>query len=159
MKPRHTVLPAPAETSARHWTVDLADKGVHLFRTPYYGVGSEILDWINTHHVDPAADTRTLQQKTAQLLPLFGAVFGACWHHREMELEATPPSKLTAEALHAYGLAVIAEMEDADYTLPELFDLWSAVKPEFDRRISAVYVLGAAKRDFSSPPRAASTSN
>jgi hypothetical protein len=159
MKPRALPLPEPPKTSARYWTIGLPEKGPHLFRSPYFGVGSAILNWISGHYVDPATDTRSLQQKTADLLPLFGTVLGVCWCHREQELDTAPPADLTAEALTAYGRTVVAELEDADYTLPELFELWQYAKPEFDRRISVVAVLGAAKRDFSSPPRDGSTSS
>jgi hypothetical protein len=158
MKPTKAPRVIP-EGSRQYWSLDLTGKGAHHFKAPYYGVGHALLQFAARYHVDPATDTRTLEAKVVAMLPCMGAVIGACWRHRGLDLDAVLPlADLTSDALAAYGVAVAQELQDADYDLLDLLDLFNAVQPEITRRQDIVE-MAARHATFTPPPQDASTTS
>jgi hypothetical protein len=111
------------------------------------------------YHVDPETDTRSVQERSVTMLPYVGAVVGACWRHRGLDLDTPfPLASLTPDALEAYGRAVAEELQDADYDLLDLLDLLNAVLPEVTHRQSLVE-MAAQRASFTAPPPVDSTSS
>lgn len=158
MKARPAPLAQPPAGSPRYWTVEVTGKGAHLFRAPYYGHGQALFALAPRFHVPAESDTRTSQERAVAMLPYMGAAIGLCWHHRGCDLETVPPTNPTPEALEAYGNRVAEELQDADYDLLDILNLFGEVMPEITRRQSLVE-MAARRADFSLPPPAASTSN
>lgn len=136
MTPRQTALPVP--TAQRYWVVAVDVRGDHYFRHPYYGQAAAMLAFVRSASVDPETDTRTDHQRIMDSLPAAGVVIGGCWHHRGLELAARFPADPTPEALRAYGIAVIDEMQDHDYTTLDVLDLFNACVPELNKRQSII---------------------
>lgn len=158
MKPRLKPIVIP-ETSSRYWVVQHALKGGHHFKHPYYGVGAQLLVLSNRFYVDPATDERPVQEKAVHMLPYNGAVIGACWSHKNYELESVfPLGQITDENLLAYGRSVVEELQEQDYSLLDIIDLFGSVMGEMVKRQSLVE-MAQDRVGFSAPPSASSTSN
>jgi hypothetical protein len=111
------------------------------------------------YHADPATETRSVQEQSVAMLPYVGAVVGACWRHRGLDLDTPfPLANPTPDALEAYGRAVAEELQDADYDLLDLLDLLNATLPEITHRQSLLE-MAARRASFTAPPPAASTSS
>jgi hypothetical protein len=147
------------EGSRQYWSTDIEGKGAHHFKAPYYGVGQALLQLSARYHVDPATETRSVEAKVVAMLPYMGAVIGACWRHRGLELDSVLPlASLTPDALEAYGNAVAEELQDAEYDLLDLLGLFNAVLPEVTKRQDIVE-MAARRASITAPPPAASTSS
>lgn len=157
MKPRPAALVIP-EGSRQHFCVALGEKGQHHFKAPYYGVGGAVLALAAKYYVDPKTDTRTAQAKTEHMLPFMGAVIGACWRHRGLDLETPTPKDLSVASLTAYGVTVTEEMQDADYDLLHLMELFNQVLPEVAKRQS-ILAMAEERAGFSVPPKEDSISS
>lgn len=147
------------EGSRQYWSADLDGRGAHHFKAPYYGVAHALLQMSARYHVDPEADTRTVTEKCVAMLPYMGAVVGACWRHRGLDLDAVLPlATLTSDALASYGQAVAEELQDNDYDLLDILNLFNAVLPEITRRQDIVQ-MAAQRASFTAPPQESSTSS
>jgi len=148
MKPRLKPLLAPSGNS-RYWTVDAPGKGPHVFRAPYYGVGACLLEAMSKHARDPEEeDTRSLQVKSMDILPVAGMVLGACWYHSGHELETVLDLKnLTPASLEDYGVAVAEELQEAGYNILDILDLFGKVTPELSNRQS-ILLMAQARASF-----------
>lgn len=157
MKARPTPLTLPE--SRQFWSHEVPGRGAHHFRAPYYGVGQALFQLATRYHVDPATDDRSSQERSVAMLPYMGAVIGACWRHRGIELEAALPlTGLTPDALEAYGSRVAEELQDADYNLLDILQIFGAIMPEVTRRHSLVE-MAAERARFTEPPRDGSISS
>lgn len=152
MKPLKTARTVPA--SRQYWMTVLSGKGEHHFKHPYYGIGASVLALSAKYYVDPEVDARSLDQKAVSLLPFVGAVLGVTWWHRGLELETVyPMTSASPETLEAYGVKVAQELQDSDYDLLELLDLFGQVMPEFSKHQSLVE-MASARAAFTQPPKA-----
>lgn len=104
-----------ASPPARQWSVDLGPAGVVAFRFPGHAVAGRIQKHVAAS--TPRAEAGTMAWVT-EALPMAGVVLGACWADTTHPL-ATPwptrpvdPAAIHADTLTAYGLAVVAELED-----------------------------------------------
>ena len=123
MQPRDTTLPVP--TSQRYWSADLGAAGLHHFRFPYYGLASQLLKLSYEFRVD-LADLPNNMDKSLLQFPLYGAIIGACWHHRAIELSTPPLPPTTADLakLKEYGVQVMDELQD-EYDIFQLLELFN----------------------------------
>lgn len=157
MKPRQTPVTAPPNSS-RYWTTDVPGQGEHVWRHPFYGVGSKLLTYAKAGHVDPEEDTRSPQDRYADLLPVAGTFLGFCWWHPTMVLDAPTPTVYDHATLTAYGLAVAEELQEAGWTMLDIVTGFGAVMEEFNRRQSLVAQAEQRARFFA-PPMEDSTSS
>jgi hypothetical protein len=142
------------EGSRQYWSADIDGKGAHHFKAPYYGVGQAVLQLAARYPI--GAPT---QDWIIATLPYMGAVIGACWCHRGLDLVAVIPlAGLTPDALGTYGNAVAEELQDADYDLLDILNLFNAVLPEVTKRQDIVE-MAARRASFTAPPPGASTSS
>lgn len=157
MKPLKT--PRVIPETRQYWKTQLEGKGDHHFKHPYYGIGTSVLSLSAKYHVDPETDKRGIQEKAVSMLPFAGAVIGVCWRHRGLDLETVyPMNSVTPEALEEYGIKVIEELQDSDYDLLEIIDLFGSVMPEFIKRQSLVE-MASARASFTEPPKEGSISS
>ena len=128
--------PSPLITpdSPRYWTVDVPGRGLHTFRTPYFGIATACLQVLA--EAPPVAKQPELPEKpTSEQLaeagrislatlttavPYAGLLVGACWAHPAFALQAVMPADLMGGPLLAYGHAVAEELQDADYSMLDL---------------------------------------
>ncbi len=151
MKPRPVPLDAPATN--RYWSTS-DPRGLHHWRAPYFGVGTQLMLMAGAH----ASDADSVQQSVMDRLPFYAAILGACWWHREQALVATFPAQLTEATLTAYGHAVAEELQEADYTLLDILDLFATVLPAMRARVSIIDAA-QARADFSPARTVVSTSS
>lgn len=158
MKPLKSPRVIPT-SSRQYWSVDLSGKGIHHFKHPYYGIGSSVSLLSGKYRTDPESTTVTAQEQSVNMLPFIGAMLGVSWCHRALELETPYPLKnVSIEALEEYGTDVIQELQDADYNLLEILDMFGMVAPEFIKRQSLVE-LAMARVAFTEPLKVDSISN
>jgi hypothetical protein len=154
MRPTKTPRVIP-EGSRQYWSADIEGKGTHHFKAPYYGVGHALLQFAARYPISP----EPTEAWCVATLPYMGAVIGACWRHRGLDLDAVLPlASLTPDALEAYGNAVAEELQDADYDLLDILNLFNAVLPEVTKRQDIVE-MAARRASFTAPPPGASTSS
>lgn len=150
--------PAQAGASSRYWTVDVAGKGLHLCRHPYYGVGAAVVSTMTEHaKAAPDPDTRDEERKALDLLPMAGLLIGSTWHHVTQELETRLPlGDLSASSLTEYGHAVADELQEAGYDLLTMLEMFAAIAPEMNRRQSLI-AQAVERSSFSEAPTDGST--
>lgn len=154
MTPRPSPLTIPPG-SPRYWTVPSAH-GVLTFRHPYYGVAQAVCDALvrfELDHTDPDPQRNVIAQ-----LPGMGLAIGSAWSHPTLDL--APPFPLAEvgdyDALVAYGSAVAESLQDADWTLLDMRDVYSAVVEAMWPRQS-IYAQAVARSSFSGAPKDEST--
>jgi len=166
MKPLKSprVIPSP---SRQYWCVPLEGKGDHHFKSPYYGVGASVLEFVRLSSAgqrerlghEGESEALTAYAQSVAMLPVAGVVIGVCWKHRGLELETVfPLAAMTPEKLLAYGNAVAEELQDADYNLLEIIDLLGQCMPELIHRQSVV-TMAAERASFTEPLKVVSTSS
>ncbi len=83
-----------------------------------------------------AADLRNVQgfaaaSTNARTMSAYAAVVGACWHHRDLDLETPQPvldgSPGDEAALLTFGRAVLRETHEDGWTATEIATLWGHV--------------------------------
>lgn len=160
MKPRTRPLTLPSPLTSRYWAVDVRDRGTHTFRHPYYGVAGAIAQALSQLARAEGADKKdkgSTHDQAIAILPAAGMMIGACWHHPLFELETVLPlTDLSPDSLVTYGNAVCDELQEADYDLLDLVELFGKIAPEVSRRQS-VMEMAVARAGFTAPPEAAST--
>ncbi len=153
MKTRSEPLKTP--TSDRYWAFKIHEKGVHHLRHPYYGVAGECLKLVADRGIDPDTDTRSMAAKARDILPVAGLLIGACWWHLTKELDATLPlDGLNEKVLLKYGREVSEELQDADYNLLDIIEMFGKILPRVMDRQSLVK-LAEERSAFSAAPEAA----
>lgn len=158
MKPRSKPLIIPSPLPNRYWTVDVRDRGLHVFRHPYYGVAGAIAQALaSLAEEGEGQEKKSLHDQAIATLPAAGMFIGACWHHPLYELETQLQlNDLSPESLVAYGNAVCDELQESDYDLLDLVELFGKLAPEVGKRQS-VMEMAVARAGFSAPPEGAST--
>jgi hypothetical protein len=125
MRIHKTALVIPE--SKRYFCVDLPGKGLQHFKICYYGVATA-LSKLAAEQPFYEDDERTEMQKVADMLPYISAMIGACWFNRSQSLEvAFPFTDLSVSSLLEYGSKVSEELQDAEYTLLDLIDMFNAI--------------------------------
>lgn len=149
MKLRTKPLVLPDPLPARYWTVDLA-RGTYTFKNPYYGIGNAVIACLGRHTRDPKTDDRPVDEQGLALVPLAGLVVGLCWAHPTLELETPTPKLegLTDEVLLAYGEAVSEELQDVDFDMLLLLDMFGAITPQLHKRQSML-LMALERSSFS----------
>jgi hypothetical protein len=150
MKPRPTALVIP-DGSARYWSTEIEERGLHHFRFPPYDVAMGVALATAPAFMALEEGQQLTPAKMAQLSPYMAAQVGICWWHRGFALEAEMPEEWTKESARRYGRSVVSEMQEEGYTLLDIMDLFSAVQSEVAKRID-VLEMAKARADFSVPP-------
>lgn len=139
------------EGSHRYWSVTLDDRGAHHFRVPTF----DVLAAVNNSIAPAFQDAREGEELTLAAMmaraPYMAAMIGACWWHRGYDLDAEVPPAVTAESVLAYGRAVLGELQDEDYSLFEVNELFAGVAAITNDRLS-IGGLAKTRADFSRPP-------
>lgn len=156
MKERTVPLQLKSPLPTRYWAIELEGRGTHVFRHPYYGVAAAVADAMQLFKA-PEPDERPMHDKAISMLPAAGMMIGACWHHPIFELEAKLPlANLTSEALIAYGHEVCEELQEADYNLLDILNLFGVVGKEMAAHQDIVK-MAMERATFTDPPEAGST--
>lgn len=137
MIPRLQPLAVPE--GQRYWSVDLEARGVHHFRFPGFGLAAEAC--LHYYRHSPAIEAAELQvEQTAARMPILGVFIGLSWWHRAAALETVlAPDALTDAGLAAYSRAVIAELEDRDYSLSAILRMHFACVTQLFNRSNLVH--------------------
>ena len=162
MKPRATLLAAP--TTARYWHAapvvpEGEDPGPGVwFRFPVYPVAMALRNYAASLSL-PAerAGTSYTEEEIGERLPMWAAIVGLCWHDLGQALETPQPGPApTREALAAYGLAVLDELQEAGVNRHHLVCFFNVCIAAIRDRTDPVGMVGE-RLDFSAPPKVTST--
>lgn len=135
MKVRQTALNIPK--SNRFFNIDIPGKGLHHFKCPYYGVISALTSLAIFAREQEEDIEKSDIQKLVSILPYACAVIGACWSNRSLELETQIPfSDLSATSLSSFGNKVSEELQDNDYNLIEILDMFNVAAEKINEHQS-----------------------
>jgi len=153
MKPRREALTVPDRK--RYWCVELEERGEHHFRFPLFARVVMLGDVVTgMQRKGDSFSVREMMLHTGRM----GAVIGACWHHRAFALETEWPADADEASTIAYGEAVCDELQEEDYNLLEIVDLFNSILPAINSRRD-VSVMAKERADFSEAPKGATTSS
>lgn len=93
---------------------------------------------------------------TMRVWALGGAAIGLCWYSLTEDIEA---SVTAFDGLHEYGEAVLEELHDAGWTLPQISSAYGAVFARVRESLAALYSAPevAAREGFTVSPKGART--
>lgn len=152
MTPRKVARVIPAE-SARYWSLELGERGLHHFRFPTYDVAIGVAVATAPAFEALAPGVGLTAAMMAHMSPYMGSYTGVCWWHRAFDLVALPPEDWSAETARAYGREVVSELQEEGYSLLDILDLFVATQAELAKRIDVV-AMAQARAVFSEPPGA-----
>lgn len=168
MTPRTQALPAPPSDSGRYWTVDLNEdresaemkRGPFLFRAPRYSLIAAAMKGYNTA-LSARRDALGADPVVRDVLPIYAAMAGLCWHHRVMALEVATPDGMTLDGgtLWRYGEAVEDEFLDWQEDASVLMRLGQRCFQEMLSRYQGLTVEAQERADFSEAPTQAPNAN
>lgn len=150
MKARKTSLVVP--TSTKYFKVNIPEKGDHWFKSPYYGVGTTLTLLAGKNRV-PENDERSELQKLTEMLPFTCAMIGAAWSHLDLELEAKfPLDDMSDDKILEFGNKVSEELQDADYNLLQILEMFNGVAAELARHQSILRMAQERAVFMEAPP-------
>jgi hypothetical protein len=130
MRDRQTPRPVPSD--GLHFAVDVPDRGLTHWRLPFPIYSARLLaGW---SQVDDTAVGDAKMAEVEKVWRLGGAAVGLCWADPDRELEA-----VWGDDLHAYGDAVLSELQADGWTVSQLAELY----PALFRRLSASVTVSA----------------
>lgn len=139
-------VPLQTRAGGNWFSVDLGERGPHLFRVPRAMVRAELRSALVASNMDASRDEveAGLNSSDPDMLPrvraseeAMGACLGTCWRHATLDLETKRHAFAdSAQGLRRYGDAVLDELEDAGYSEADIKTLLEGVIP---RILSAVF--------------------
>ena len=119
--------PLSIQKSKKHFIVELpkpTDISI-LLKAPYYGVGAALSKLAGT--VPETPENASDIVKIANMLPMACAIIGAFWSDEDLELENVfSLENLEIDFLQRYGTKVSQELQDYDFSLLDILDLFNA---------------------------------
>jgi hypothetical protein len=150
--------PLPTPTSGRCWATDLPGLGVHWWRFPSFVEAHALrqlyasLARIEENQGAPVYSVAEMIERS----PHMAAWVGWFWLHPTKALVARPPMTKPGkapdpDAILAFGVAVLEELEDAGYALSDIVSLWLAVANGTNERLD-ITSAAVMRAGFSLPP-------